>query len=184
MPALFLKLKSDVYLGEKRNTEMAISKKTIIYQSLDKTSLFKLLSENQILLNNYALTLLDNLQFNFERKDSKIVVTELSLADLNFSIPVNYMEIAGAIVDFGFKHCPAGLAPYIRLAYTDQINSIKDSKNQHPPDSILIFSKPLSNKEDFPKGFYLRKIKNQLWLRGYICAEDYKWSSDTRIIVL
>ena len=157
---------------------MAVFEKTIHYQKLNNETILDWLSDNRIFVNQYAVMLLNNLSFNSNRDNLQIVITELSLADLNLHGEANYLDISDAISNFGFKHCP-----FIRLSYKDQIRSSPVSMNKHPEDAILIFSKPLVESVEFPKGFYIIERDGDLWLRGYVCSEDYTWSPDTRIIV-
>jgi hypothetical protein len=64
------------------------------------------------------------------------------------------------------------------LQYLDQPEGYWDQPVRHhqaPSGSITIASEPLSEDDDFPKGFYLRRIKGVLWLRGYRSGAEHIW---------
>ena len=48
--------------------------------------------------------------------------------------------------------------------------------------SITIASEILTEDDDFPKGFYLRKIDGMLWLRGYLADQLHVWNPDNHFI--
>ena len=37
---------------------------------------------------------------------------------------------------------------------------------------ITVHARPI------PRSLYLRKVEGVLWLRGYVCSEDHRWSPD------
>ena len=47
-----------------------------------------------------------------------------------------------------------------------------------PPGSITVASAPLDDRDDTPKGFYLRRIESTLWLRGYRSWSGHRWSCE------
>ena len=53
---------------------------------------------------------------------------------------------------------------------------------QAPTGSVTIASRRLRAEYDYPRGFYLRVIDNQPWLRGYRCAEDAPWRPEDRFL--
>ncbi|WP_433583956.1 helicase [Paenibacillus amylolyticus] len=77
------------------------------------------------------------------------------------------------------------LGPYLRMQYLDQpeICSTNISEgNKAPSGSITIESEALTEDNDFPKGFYLRRINDKLWLRGYLADHLHIWSPHDRFI--
>ena len=40
----------------------------------------------------------------------------------------------------------------------------------------------LSDDDEVPKGFYLRRIEGVLWLRGYRAGAEHVWSPDDRLL--
>ncbi|MDA0708693.1 MAG: helicase, partial [bacterium] len=45
-----------------------------------------------------------------------------------------------------------------------------------------IASQILTEDDDFPKGFYLRRIKGVLWLRGYRSWPGHVWEPDDHFV--
>ncbi len=80
--------------------------------------------------------------------------------------------------------CPPELGPYLRLEYLDQPEGNFGSSMQHqaPSGSITIASEVLTEDEDFPKGFYLRRINGELWLRGYRADHLHVWNPGDHFI--
>lgn len=64
------------------------------------------------------------------------------------------------------------------MQYLDQLEGKYSPKNQAPAGSLTIASKPINEDDDFPKGFYLRNIQGELWLRGYIADDLHVWNPD------
>ena len=80
--------------------------------------------------------------------------------------------------------CPLEIGPYLRLNCQNQKEEVEPDKNKAPKGSITIISKLINeHDEDFPKGFYIRKMDNKLWLRGYVCPMDYMWDKKSRIAI-
>ncbi|MHA7281768.1 hypothetical protein [Arthrobacter sp. TMS2-4] len=48
-------------------------------------------------------------------------------------------------------------------------------------NAIHIASEPVSEDVEYPKGFYLRIVDGQSWLRGYRCDATYVWSPEQRV---
>ena len=48
--------------------------------------------------------------------------------------------------------------------------------------AITIASAILTEDDHFPKGFYLRRIKGVLWLRGYRSRPQHIWEHDDHFV--
>src|SRR5690606_11671602 len=155
----------------------------IVNQKLNKETLFKNLVESNIKINDYAKLIFNHPEFKYTNSEDQINIVQLKLSDIGLKNGGNFEQVERAMKSNNFDFCPLEFAPYIRMHFHSQKSSRIITKNQHPPDSILIFSKPLIIDDDFPKGFYIRNIENTLWLRGYICSMDYYWESGTEIIL-
>lgn len=151
-------------------------------QNLDKETLFDKFLSSKIKTNNYAKLIFEHPNFNYKSTENKIILIQLTLNNLGLKNGGNFKQIETMMKTKNFDFCPLEFAPYIRLHYISQKPSKIKSSNQHPPNSILIFSKPLIMSDDFPKGFYIRNIEDTLWLRAYICSDDYCWEPETEII--
>ena len=38
--------------------------------------------------------------------------------------------------------------------------------------------------EAYPKGFYLRVVDDEVWLRGYRCDDTYEWGPEQRLALV
>ena len=156
--------------------------KEINYGGITKEELFTRLINEKIYLNEYAKVLITSDIFvtSFQKRIANIV--ELSIHDLGFENGATFTEIIQKIQKYGFMLCPLEIGPYLRLSYMDQKEEIESGKNKAPKGSITIFSKiEKEQEEEFPKGFYIRKMDGKLWLRGYVCPMDYLWEPQARI---
>ncbi|GAA0338149.1 hypothetical protein GCM10008967_30540 [Bacillus carboniphilus] len=110
---------------------------------------------------------------------------EKTVGNLGFPEGATTAHIFNKVRDFGLELCPLELGPYLRLEYLDQPEG--DSGNplqqhQAPTGSITVASKILTKDDNFPKGFYLRRINGKLWLRGYIVDGLHVWNSSDRFV--
>jgi hypothetical protein len=145
------------------------------FGGLRKAELLAKLKNSSILLNEYANILLSSNLFITSKTRQIVSVIEISINDLGFSDGANLAEVRNRARELGLLECPIELGPYFRLQYLDQVEDKEISKNKAPKGSVTIISKPLLDSDDFPKGFYLRRINGKLWLRGYKCDMEYKW---------
>lgn len=161
-----------------------INVRTIKYGGLHKDELLKELSNASVLLNDYAKTLFSSDQFVVSTDRRNVSIVEIAIRDLGFTNGASLQEIAERAREFGLMACPMDLAPYFRLQYLDQKEEYESKKNKAPQGSITVISKLLKRDDDFPKGFYLRRIDGNLWLRGYICSLDWVWNPGDRIALM
>lgn len=155
----------------------------ITNQNLNREALFHALESAGIQTNAYADLIFNHPSYTYTDAEKEISIVELTLHDLGLKNGGNFKQTEEAIQLSGYNCCPLEIAPYIRMHYRSQKPARPKTENGHPPDSILIFSKPLADSSEFPKGFYLRNIKGILWLRAYIASDDYLWEPDTQLIV-
>ncbi|MDQ1097603.1 MULTISPECIES: hypothetical protein [Chryseobacterium] len=155
----------------------------IINQNLSREALFHALKSAGIPTNAYADLIFNHPAYNYTDAEKEISIAELTLHDLGLKDGGNFKQIEEAVQLSGYSYCPLEAAPYIRMHYRSQKIAQPKTESGHPPDSILIFSKPMLHSDDFPKGFYLRNIEGILWLRAYIASDDYFWEPDTQLIV-
>ena len=145
------------------------------FGGLRKAELLSKLKNSSILLNEYANILLLSDLFVTSKTRQIVSVIEISINDLGFSHGANLAEVRNRAGEIGLLECPIELGPYFRLQYLDQVEDKEMSKNKAPKGSVTIISRPLLDSDDFPKGFYLRRMNGKLWLRGYKCDMEYKW---------
>jgi hypothetical protein len=153
---------------------------------LSRAELSSALGLAGVQLNASAQTLLEDRIFDSDaaRTVTTIEVVECSAADLGIDGEASLAQLLATANEHGLRTCPAFAGPYLRLATTHQ-STAPDSvmSNGHAPTgSITIASERLRVEYEYPRGFYLRVIDGQLWLRGYRCAEDASWRPGDRFI--
>ena len=158
--------------------------RTIKYGGLRKIDLLERLSNENVNLNEYAKVLFSSDLYETSKNEQSARIIELSIEDLGFSDGAIFANIIEKIKMLNLKLCSLDIGPYLRLDYKDQKEEVEHGRNKAPKGSITIFSQPVfEQNEDFPKGFYIRKMDGKLWLRGYVSPMDYIWEPSARIIL-
>lgn len=150
---------------------------------LSRAELRDALTSRNILLNAHAETLLD--AEVFDKQGARIIaVTERTVAELGRPHGASLTEILELGRDHGLTLCPAETGPYLRLTLNDQATSADAtmSAGKAPDGSLTVASEPLRADDDYPKGFYLRVVDGQAWLRGYRCDDQHIWSPEDRFV--
>ncbi|MBD7938281.1 helicase [Cytobacillus sp. Sa5YUA1] len=159
--------------------------KTIEIGGLSKMELIQRLQEHSISMNQYGEKLLSDDKFTTSEKKYSLEIVELAVRDFGFPDGATMPGLIKKANQLGLELCPLEIGPYLRLEYLDQPegNSENSSKqNQAPSGSITIATEIVSDDDDFPKGFYLRRIDGVLWLRGYVADDVYVWNPDDQFI--
>jgi hypothetical protein len=136
-------------------------------------------------INELGIRLLSADALNTSRTPCHWVTVELTVRNLGYPQGAATSEIYEKAAKLGLSLCPIELGPHLRLQYLDQPEGSSDqSSSRHgaPRGSITIASEPLEEDDDFPKGFYLRRIKGTLWLRGYRSGPDHVWGPEDHFI--
>ncbi|WP_291758649.1 helicase [Lysinibacillus sp. UBA5990] len=159
--------------------------KSIEVGGLTKWQLIKKLQEHSISMNPYGEKLLSNDKFITSETKYSLKTVELAVRNLGFPDGATMPQLIKQANKLGLELCPLEVGPYLRLEYLDQAegdsgNSLQ--QNQAPSGSITIASEIVSDDDNFPKGFYLRKIDGVLWLRGYLADDLHSWNPDDQFI--
>lgn len=134
-------------------------------------------------LNDYARALLAWPGFApSPRQTAKLEV--LTVGELGFADGATLEQLWQRVRELGLQLCPLDLAPAWRLVYLDQPEEVETARHKAPRGSITVLSPPPSDADEFPKGFYLRRMDGQLWLRGYTCGLDVVWQPDAVLAAL
>lgn len=152
---------------------------------LTKQQLIKRLQEYAILLNEYGEKLLTDEKFTTSDLKYTMQTIEITVGNLGFPEGATTAQIFKKARELGLELCPIELGPYLRLEYLDQPEG--DSANplqqhQAPTGSITVATKILTEDDNFPKGFYLRRINGELWLRGYIADGLHVWNTTDHFV--
>jgi hypothetical protein len=136
-------------------------------------------------LNPAAEALFEDHRFNTLTRSTIIEIACPSVADLGFAEGATYDQLAAGALKRGLVECPVELGPHLRLQYLDQPEGsigFPATKHRAPPGSITIASFRLDDRDETPKGFYLRCIEGVLWLRGYWSSLDNLWRPEDVLV--
>jgi hypothetical protein len=152
---------------------------------LTKSELMEELQRNAISMNESGERLFASEHFTTSATRYSAMTVELTIRDLGFPQGATIAEIYARAAAHGLGLCPLELGPHLRLQYLDQPEGYWGQpvrQHQAPSGSITIASEKLTEDDDFPKGFYLRRIKGELWLRGYSSGAEHIWEPDDHFI--
>lgn len=166
------------------NQRTLVDPLTVDVGFMPRPRLLNSLREGRIHLNEAAATLLDHAIFDRPGPKS-VTVVERSVGDLGLVAGAALPQIFEAAQERGLQLCPPATGPYLRLLLRSQATA-PDAvmSNGKAPSGSLTVAAPLFHVgEDYPKGFYLRVITGQPWLRGYRCSSsEHIWDPDDRFV--
>jgi hypothetical protein len=148
---------------------------------VSKSELLARLDEARVCLNPLAHALFADDRFTTAAVPSVVEVVQLAVVDLGFRQGATFVQIVEQAASAALSPCPLEVGPHLRLELTDQPEGFfgqPASQNRAPAGSITVASVPLSDRDETPKGFYLRRVKGVLWLRGYRSWHGHIWSPD------
>lgn len=144
-----------------------------------RNQLLAMLARSGVRLNQSAETLLGDAVFDEGARET-ITIIERSVGELGLCNGAGLSRIFAVAQREGLALCPPVTGPYLRLATLGQ-RSAPDSvmsNGRAPSASITIASPPLRLDDEYPKGFYLRVIDGDPWLRGYRASDRHRWSPE------
>jgi hypothetical protein len=159
--------------------------RTVSVGGRTKAGLLQALRCNAIALNASAQRLFASDDFTTSEARYSVTTVELTVRDLGFPGGATIVDIYARAGVLGLGLCPLELGPHLRLQYRDQPEGAWGQpvrRHQAPYGSLTIASKPLSDDDAFPKGFYLRRIAGVLWLRGYRCGPAHVWAPEDHFL--
>ena len=139
----------------------------------------ELLEKRGILLNAYARTYLKHPKLHEMELPDRFRLVLLTPSELGFAEGCTTQQLIDRVQALGLAPCHPMAAVFLRLHLTDQpesANTVLTGSHRSPDGSITVLSQPLSADDAFPRGLYLRNVSGQLWLRGYVCDADFRWS--------
>ena len=152
---------------------------------LSKTDLLQTLRSQAIRLNAFAERIFASELMTTSPVEYQLTFVNLAVRDLGCDQGATCHELYFRAKEQGYRLCPLEVGPFLRLQYRDQTDgdpSAPMRQHRAPPGSLTIASEPLTDDEDFPKGFYLRRIGGELWLRGFVCGPDHVYDPDDHFI--
>jgi hypothetical protein len=159
--------------------------RTVQVGGLTKSELVEELQRKAISMNEAGESLFASDHFTTSETRYSVTTVELTVGDLGFPQGATIAEISARAAALGLGLCPLELGLHLRLQYLDQPEGDWGQPVRHhqaPSGSITIASEMLTEDDTFPKGFYLRRIKGELWLRGYRSGPEHVWEPDDHFI--
>ncbi|MGO4191452.1 hypothetical protein AB4Y67_07260 [Arthrobacter sp. YAF17] len=162
---------------------MRVERLEVSVGGLSRRQLMTSLTSRGILVNGNAETLLEDVAFR-DRSPRPVVVTERTVAELGLPGGATLPQIFEVAQQQGLLLCPVDTGPYLRLGLNGQMESRDSvmSSGRAPDGGLTVAAEVLSHDDEYPKGFYLRVVDGQAWLRGYRCDDEHMWSPDDRFI--
>jgi len=133
-----------------------------------KEELLKNLELESISLNHYARVLFGESDFTTSAKPRGVRLAAISLPEIGLSEGATYADILVRAASVGLEPCALETGPHLRLNYLDQ------------PEGpyLTVASVLLRTDESLPNGFYLRRLADGLWLRGYASGPENLYAPD------
>lgn len=146
---------------------------------VSKAELRKLLDQAAVRLNAYAEQLFEDSRFETCRDPEMLRLEVLSPTALGFAEGARFDHLVQAAAARGLGLCPLELGPHLRLQFLHQEEaptSACDFKGSAPSGSITVASAEPLGDGLAPWGFYVRRIGNERWLRGYRSGPEHVWA--------
>jgi hypothetical protein len=150
-----------------------------------KAQLLERLARNGVEINVSGRVLFASDQFVTSDVRTHLTTVELSVRNLGHLQGAKISDVYASAALLGLRLCPVELGPYLRLQLLDQPEGFVGQPlrlHRAPAGSITIASEIFSGDDDFPKGFYLRRIKGTPWLRGYRSGREHVWDPKDRFV--
>ena len=145
-----------------------------------KNQILNKLEMHNILINQYAETFFAHPSFSTDHT-REMTIAIVSLREIGFDNGATLNEILQQIEKFRLKPCPPNTGLFLRFAWKNQPqsqNSILSGTHCSPEQAVVVYSEIIERDDAFPKGLYLRNVAGRLWLRGYVCDSEYRFSCD------
>lgn len=145
--------------------------------------LTQLLNDRGVRLNAHSSTLLEHPVF--ERRDPEDVpVVAATVGQVGPGDGGTLSEVFEVARERTLGLCPPDTGPYLRLAWMSQPNAPDSilSAGRSPAGAVKVAAGLLSGDVEYPKGFYLRVVDHQPWLRGYRCDDEHVFAPDDRFV--
>ncbi|HWB05617.1 MAG TPA: hypothetical protein VG796_21540 [Verrucomicrobiales bacterium] len=160
-------------------------RRTVTVGGMTKAELLAELQRHGVQMNEAGRNLFASDLFQTSATRRTIETVEFSVLDLGFPQGSTMPQLHEAAAARGLTLCPMELGPHLRLQYLDQPEDFlgpPHCTHRAPSGSITIAAPHLSEDDDFPKGFYLRRNEGILWLRGYWSGLNHIYSPEDRLV--
>lgn len=158
---------------------------TVCIGGIRKDEILSALNAGGIQLNEIAQTLLAHQAFEAADARSTREIAEVSVRELGLARGATLQQVFDRGAEHGLALCPLELAVHLRLQFTDQPEGFlghPPSTGRAPPGSLTIAARPVADGDGMPMGFYLRRIRGVLWLRGFRSPPEHVWDPEDRFV--
>lgn len=148
---------------------------------MTRSALLAELPRNGVQRNDIARALLAHPDFATSEVAFVLETTDVSVGELGHTQGATMAQVFA----HGLSLCPLELAPHLRLQFMDQPEGClgyPHTEHRAPPGSLTVASRTLASEDGDSLGFYLRRIRGGLWLRGYRAPAEHLWSADDRFV--
>ena len=145
-----------------------------------KNQIPRKLEEHNIFVNQYAEEFFAHPTFSTEHT-GEMTIAVAALREIGLENGATLKEIFRHIEKRYLKPCPANTGLFLRIAWKNQPesqNSILSGTHDSPEKAVVVLSEIMEKDDAFPKGLYLRNVDGRLWLRGYVCDSEYRFSGN------
>ena len=136
--------------------------------------LFQDLKEQRIQFNQFALQLFEDQIIQTKQRGQTLYVLVTTPSELGAAFGATLAELLAHAGLKGLKPCPLTVAPYLLL------QGISLTKDEY----ITLTSLPLEQKDTYPRGLYLRKRDDGVWLRGYRCDDAFIFPPSMKFVFI
>lgn len=109
-----------------------------------------------------------------KQRGQTLSVLVITPSDLGAPFGATLAELVEHAAQRELEPCPLAVAPYLLL------QDILLAKDEY----VTLASLPIAKEETYPRGLYLRKRDDGLWLRGYRCDDDFIFPPSMKFVFI
>ncbi|YCO05297.1 hypothetical protein ACB087_17625 [Vibrio sp. VNB-15] len=132
------------------------------------------LKEQRIQFNSFALQLFEDQMIQTKQHVQTLSLSITTPSELGASFGATLAELVAHAALKGLEPCPLAVAPYLLLQGTSL------TKDEY----ITLASLPLAKEDTYPRGLYLRKRDDGVWLRGYRCEDAFIFPPSMKFVFI
>lgn len=152
--------------------DKAATSRTVTIGGKTKAELLQEFRRQGVSMNALGQALFDSSAMSFPKSTRTLETIEQAVHQLGLPDGATADQLFAQAVQMGLHLCPLETAAFLRLDYLDQ-----------PSGSPIIVASPRpSERFGDPSGFYLRRLEDVLWLRGYTAAPEHVFDGGDRFL--
>ncbi|KIP75836.1 hypothetical protein SN10_07860 [Vibrio harveyi] len=132
------------------------------------------LKDQRIQFNPFALQLFEDQLIQTKQGGQTLSLLVTTPSELGAPFGATLAELLAHAALKGLEPCPLAVAPYLLL------QGISLTKDEY----ITLASLPLAQEETYPRGLYLRKRDDGVWLRGYRCDGTFIFPPSMKFVFI